>query len=147
MRFSYQPYDVIPTPATPDATKIYRPVIPVRFSSRTASAIIWSLLDTGADESYITEEMAEFLGVEPIAEATYGVESAGGELTARYGVCDVEVRYGGEIFARRVIIGIVPETWSEAILGHASFLEFFDATFSHADKAVELRERTPPGSG
>ncbi len=145
MRFSYQPYDVKPTPATPGASNIHRPVIPVRISGRASSAIIWSLLDTGADESYITEEMAEYLGVESIGEETYGIESASGEVSARYGICNLEVRQSGEVFARRVTIGIVPETWSEPILGHAGFLEFFDARFSHAEKTVELWQRTPLG--
>jgi hypothetical protein len=53
----------------------------------------------------------------------------------------MEVRQGNEVFARRVVVGIVPETWSEAILGHAVILAFADASFSHADRAIELQLR------
>lgn len=56
MRFSYQPYEVDPTPASLGASIVYRPVIPVRFIGQAGSATIWSLVDTGADGSYITEE-------------------------------------------------------------------------------------------
>jgi hypothetical protein len=143
LRFSYQPFDVDPTPAMPDASVVYRPVIPVTFSGRARSPVIWSLLDTGADESYITEEMADFLGVERMGDETFAVESASGEMPVRYGDCDLEIQQGSESFRWRISIGIVPQIWSEAILGHAGFLHFFDATYSFADKSIELRLRTP----
>jgi hypothetical protein len=84
LRFSYQPFDVDPTPAMPGTSTVYRPVIPVVFSGRKRSVVIWALLDTGADESYITEEMAHFLGVERVSDETYAVELASGEMPVRY---------------------------------------------------------------
>ena len=127
----------------PGALTIYRPVIPVRFSGKDRSAIIWTLLDTGADESYLTEEMAEFLGIQFLGGETFTVESASGEMPVRYGTCDLEIRQGGEFVAWSISIGIVGETWSEAILGHAGFLQFFDAAYSLTDKLVELTQRKP----
>ena len=94
----------------PDALVIYRPVIPVRFSGARRSAIIWTLLDTGADESYITEEMASFLGVTPLGDDTFSVESAGGAMPVRYGTCALELQQESESFAWRIAIGIVSET-------------------------------------
>ena len=76
-----------------------------------------------------------------LGDATFSVESASGELPVRYGVCELEIRQGNELFAWRINIGIVTETWSEAILGHVGFLQFFDATYSYADKIVELKSR------
>jgi hypothetical protein len=52
----------------------------------------------------------------------------------------VEVADDEELYSFPIAVGIVSEEWSEAILGH-SFLEYFDATFSYADKLVTLTRR------
>jgi hypothetical protein len=53
----------------------------------------------------------------------------------------LEIRQGNESFRWRINIGIVPETWSEALLGHAGCLHFFDANYSFVDKIIDLRHR------
>lgn len=141
MKFPYRQYAVEPSPAAPLLAVISRPVIPVRFLGPKGALDCYALLDTGADESYVTESMAERLGIEPLSDEASTVHSASGEMSIAYGAATVEVTDGAERFSRPLVVGIVSESWSEAILGHTGFLEYFDATFSYVDQAVSLTFR------
>jgi hypothetical protein len=77
MKFAYAEYQVTPTPATDSKGVIYRPVIPVRFIGPQTFRDVYALLDTGSDESYLTESMAKKLGVEPIPNRTAIIQSNG----------------------------------------------------------------------
>jgi predicted aspartyl protease len=142
MKFDYPEYRVEPSPAAPEKTSVYRPVIRVRMTGSNASRAIWALLDTGADESYITESIAERLGVTPVSDARGMINSASGEMRAWYGNVSLEVTDGEERHVLPVTVGVVPQDWSEIILGHLGFFEHFDATFSDTDKIVTLSRRS-----
>ena len=70
MKLPYAEYQVVPSPAAPDRTTLYRPVIRVRLQGPKSSLKVWALLDTGADESYVTQSVAEKLGVLPLSVDT-----------------------------------------------------------------------------
>jgi hypothetical protein len=142
MKFAYAEYLVDPSPAAPDKTSVYRPVIRVRMIGPMASRVIWALLDTGADESYITESLATKLGVMPVSDAQGTIDSASGEMLAWYGALSIEVTDGDEHHTLPITIGVVPQDWSEMILGHIGFFEHFDALFSDADRTVTLTRRS-----
>lgn len=142
MKFAYSKYTVVPSPAAPERTVLFRPVIPVRFLGPSASRNVYALLDTGADESYITESMAEKLGVTPLSAGSSIIQSASGEMSVVYGRITVEIADEDDHFSFPITVGIVGEDWSEAILGHVGFLEHFDATFSYAEKLVTLTPRS-----
>jgi hypothetical protein len=142
MKFAYTEYQVFPSPAAPDRTVLHRPVIRVRLQGPKSFLKVWALLDTGADESYITESVAEKLGVVPLSADAMTIESASGEMSVWYGRLTVEVSDESEVYSLPMTVGVVSEDWSESILGHAGFLEHFDATFSHVDKVVTLIRRT-----
>lgn len=137
MKFSYAEYFVDPSPAAPNRYSVFRPVIRVRMTGSSASRKIWALLDTGEDETYITEDLATKLGVVPSSEERGLISSASGEIQAWYGSLSIEIT-DGEL---SIIVGVVPQEWSEMILGHVGFFEYFDATFSDTDRAVELTRR------
>lgn len=141
MKFSYAEYQVVPSPAAPDRTALYRPVIRVRLQGPKSFLKVWALLDTGADESYITQSVAEKLGVVPLSADATTIESASGEMKVWYGRLTVEVSDENEVHSFPTTVGVVGEEWSESILGHTGFLEYFDATFSYADKLVTLVRR------
>ena len=141
MKFPYSKYAVVPSPAAPERDVLFRPVIPVRFVGPKAVRDVYALLDTGADESYITESMANKLGVIPLSNSTSVVQSASGKMSIDYGHIVVEIADDTEVLSFPLIVGIVSEDWSEAILGHAGFLEHFDATFSYIDRQVALTPR------
>jgi len=141
VKFPYRRYSIQPSLASIGRTTIARPVIPVKFSGPRRMVDSYALLDTGADESYITSVLAKQLGVTPISRQPNIVESASGDLSVLYGEVIVQVGRGPEIFSRQIVVGIVDEPWSEAILGNIGFLEYFDALFSFPDRYVMLTPR------
>ena len=142
MKFDYPEYHVEPSPAAPETTSLNRLVIRVRMGGPKASRSIWALLDTGADESYITESIAEKLGVTPVSDEHGTINSASGRMLAWYGNVSLEVTDGEEQHNLPVTVGVVPQDWSEMILGHLGFFEHFDAAFSDMDKVVSLTRRS-----
>jgi predicted aspartyl protease len=142
MKFPYAEYQVVPSPAAPDRDVLYRPVIRVRFAGAKSAYKVWALVDTGADESYITQSLAEKLGIAPLSDESSTVESASGAMNVWYGRITIDVADTDEVHSFSTIIGVVSEEWSECILSHIGFLEHFDATFSHVDKTITLTRRT-----
>ena len=138
MRFAYGRYQVAPSPTRPGVTIISRPVIPVRLVGPAGAHVFYGLLDTGADETFITQEMADVLGVAIEKDAGYQIMSAGGEMDVRCGAISVQISQGKEQYSWPLTAGIVDRPWREAILGHAGFLEFFDAVFLGAKSQVVL---------
>jgi hypothetical protein len=136
--FPYRHYDVEPTPANPDARTVHRPVIPFRAVGPKSTADFFGLLDSGADETYITREMADELGVVSISDERYTVESASGEMHVSYGRLRIEMDVESETHSWDAVVGVVPETWSEAILGHVGFMEYFAVSLSYETLTVEL---------
>lgn len=142
MKFDYPEYHVEPSPAAPGKTSVYRPVVRVRMTGPKASRTMWALLDTGADESYITESLAKKLGVTSISDDRGTINSASGEMLAWYGTLSLEITDGDERHQFPMTVGVVPQDWTEMILGHLGFFEHFDAHFSDADRIVTLTARS-----
>jgi hypothetical protein len=142
MKFDYPEYCVAPSPAAPGIDSVFRPVIPIRMIGPSASRTIWALLDTGADECYITESLASKLGVVPATDERGTINSASGEMLAWYGSLSMEITDGSERYEFPLIVGVVPQDWSEMILGRVGFFTHFDATFSEADRTVVLTPRS-----
>lgn len=143
MRFPYCAYAVEATPASGVSDgSIYRPVIPFTLAGPTGSLDFFGLLDTGADETYITRGMAERLGIALDNTNEYVIESAGGEVSVVYGTVAIDISDGTEMYRWRATIGITDQEWSEAILGHSGFLEFFDAVFRGREHEVVLNRNT-----
>ena len=139
MRFPYRAYEVAATPASAaNDGCIYRPVVPFTLAGPTETLDFFGLLDTGADETYITRRMAERLGLLVGASSEYVIESAGGEVSVTYGVVAIEVTDGTERHKWQTTVGITDQEWSEAILGHSGFLEFFDVLFRGCEHEVVL---------
>ena len=139
MRFPYRRYEVSATPASlAEDSILYRPVIPFTLLGRSDALDFFGLLDTGADETYVTRSMADRLGISIDEHLTSIVESASGEMPMRYGTATLEVSDGKESYRWTAIVGIADQDWAEAILGHAGFLEFFDAHFRGHDCEVVL---------
>ena len=137
MKFPYRRYSVTPTPAQLGETVISRPIIRFRLHCDSESALFWGLLDTGADETYITKEMADALGI--VASESFGIESASGRMTASYATVHLEVSDDTEQYQWPSVIGVIDQPWSEAILGHAGFLRYFDVTFLGKSSEVILQ--------
>jgi hypothetical protein len=139
VRFSYRVYEVSPTPASGTSDGfIHRPVIPFTLVGPSEVLDFFGLLDTGADETYLTRRMADRLGLAINDGAASIIESASGEVTVTYADATIEMTDGIEIFRWRTKVGITEQDWAEAILGHSGFLEYFDARFLGEAHEVEL---------
>lgn len=147
VKFPYGQYEVEPTVAQPDVTVVHRPVIPVRLIGTSAAAVFYGLLDTGADESLIPREIADFIGIEEISDQISTVLSASGEMPVHYGVMTIECGTEQEQYRWRAAVGIVNQPWKEALLGHAGFLDYFDATFFGGERQVQLMRNAVPFPG
>jgi len=53
VNFPFGQYEVAPSTAEPDLTVVFRPVIPVRVIGPASAAVIYGLLDTGADQTVL----------------------------------------------------------------------------------------------
>jgi predicted aspartyl protease len=142
VKFPYAPYRVVPTEAAPERTVLYRPVIRVRFHGPSTSCQVRALLDTGADESYLSENIAQELGLTALSDTLAEIQSASGEMFAWYAALSLEITDGTENHRFPITVGVVPQEWSEMILGHVGFFEHFDANFSDTDRIITLTART-----
>jgi hypothetical protein len=139
VKFPYRAYEVEPTPASGTIDgHIYRPVIPFTLVGPVGALDFFGLLDTGADETYITRRMAERLGIKVSDTATHVIDSAGGEVAISYGEAMIEVTDGVETHRWRASIGVTDQDWAEAILGHSGFQTYFDVLFRGEQREVVL---------
>jgi hypothetical protein len=130
VRFSYRAYEVDGTPASGvEGGRIYRPVVPFSIIGSKGLVDFFGLLDTGADESYITREMAERLGLDVNDTSKYVIESAGGEISVGYSSAVIEVRDGNERYRWSVTIGITDQEWPR-FSATADFLNTFTPSFA-----------------
>lgn len=139
MKFPYRAYEVDATPASATTDgQIYRPVIPFALSGPAGSVDFFGLLDTGADESFITRRMAERLGIAIDDSPTHVIESAGGEVAISYCKVTFDLADGMESHRWSTAMGVSEYEWTEAILGHSGFLEFFDVLFRGDQHDIEI---------
>lgn len=122
-----------------DERRIHLPsVIPFALLGPAGVLDFFGLLDTGADETYITCRMAERLGLALDSGPSYAIESAGGEVTVTYAKVTIEIMDGTEPIRWPATVGVTDQDWIEAILGHGGFLEYFDVHFRGNEHEVEL---------
>lgn len=138
MRFPYRRYPITPSPAAPENEHSFRPVIPFRLIGQNQFLDLYGLLDTGADETYITGEMAQLIGVTATDDDDFRVHSASGEMTVRYADVQIYLEQEDEQILLPVTVGIIDQPWDEAILGHIGFLEYFTAQFNYRSQQVNL---------
>jgi len=144
VNFPYGQYEVAPSTADPDLTVVFRPVIPVRVIGPAGAAAFYGLLDTGADQTVLPKALADLIGVtgNPARAAT--LLSASGEMSVTYTNVAFELGRGRGKVYWSATVAIIEEAWQEVVLGHAGFLEYFDATFFGVRRQVRLRRNTRP---
>jgi hypothetical protein len=105
------------------------------------------LVDSGADMTVLPKAIAEFVGAAMLSSNPGFALGVGGEIELAYGKVLLQIDFGKNTHRWRVTVGIAEETWTEAVLGHAGFLQFFDATFFGEKRALQLkRNKLPFGS-
>lgn len=109
------------------------PVINVAFNSTHQFEMI---VDTGASQTVITQQMASILGVVPVATAKANTAS---ESNVKFSIGYVRSMQVNGAVIKDVPVAIAPSAELEAgLLGH-DFFENYDVTFKH--NVVEFRPR------
>jgi len=139
MIFPYVRYKIEPTLTIPSG-EVHRPLIPVRFFGRKGSIQVFGLLDTGADNVFVSASVAEVLGVDVSRDAESALGAGGHEIDAWPGSVDIEVSHGDYSYRWKAEVRFLTgdEDPPIAYLGYAGFLEHFKATFDSRKLIVEL---------
>jgi hypothetical protein len=117
----------------------HRPIIPVRITGPGNFVVQDSLLDTGADETVFEEWIASAIGRDLSQAPTETVSHVGRpQLPCRYTTIELLVTDIRETYRWPALVGFVPVKLPYQILGHAGFLQFFDAEFRGAGRVVIL---------
>ncbi len=140
MIFPYVGYEVEDAHAVAGTSVIYRPIVPVSFTGDLATVRFRGLLDTGADETILSHEMAEAIGATPIPGPHNRVVSAGGDVALSYAAVEIELEHDGERYRWKATVGVAEQAWEESLLDFRGFLEFFDVLFQ-GDKLEVVIDR------
>jgi hypothetical protein len=96
------------------------------------------LLDTGADDTVFPELIATAIGLDLTNAPQLRVHLAGrGAFSCRFANATLRITNGvDETYEWEAVVGFVPVPLNNPLLGHAGFLQFFDAHFLGEDREV-----------
>jgi hypothetical protein len=116
-----------------------KPVIAVALLTAHDTVTRDCLLDTGADDTIFPEDVATQLGID-LSNAPSGTASGVGLVasTVRYAKVTFRITDGHEQCEWEGWVGFTSARLHRPLLGHAGFLQFFDATFRGEAEIVEL---------
>ena len=141
MKVRYAPgASPVPLPSLGGGRQRYRPLLAVRITGPAHSLLRDTLIDTGADDTVFPEGIAVALGVDLASAPQLNINLAGrGPIRCRYAQALLRITDGAhETYEWTATIGFVPVSLKHPLLGHAGFLQFFNADFRGADREVIL---------
>jgi hypothetical protein len=97
-------------------------------------------LDTGSDDTVFPASLAVNLGID-LAQAQPGVVNLAGRgpLHCRYAPVELFItEVVSETYEWTAVVGFAPVAFRYPLLGHAGFLQFFNAEFRGHDREVNL---------
>ena len=117
----------------------HRPLVPVRVLA-AGTWLVDGHLDTGADDTVFPLWVAGVAGVNLMGAVTQEIALAGRgrPVDARFVPVRLRITDGHETYERTALIGFVPVPLRNGLLGHAGFLQYFNADFRGADHEVIL---------
>ncbi len=129
-----------PLPSRGGSRVRYRPVIPIRITGPSQFVLHDCLLDTGADDVVFPTTFAPIIGIDLSQAPQRMIGLAGrGAVVCRYASVKLWLSDGaGETYDWNATVGFVPVPFRNALLGHAGFLQFFNAEFRGQDREVIL---------
>lgn len=113
----------------------------MRLTGPTNTNVSDCLLDTGADETVFKEALAADIGVDLDLAEERLIHLAGRPqpVRCRYAAVLLRITDGvQETYEWTAVVGFVAGRLHYNLLGHAGFLQFFDADFKGADREVIL---------
>ena len=137
-----------PIPSLGGALTRWRPITAVRISGRNYSSLCDGLLDSGADDTVFDEDIAALVGVDLTQAPSRQMLLAGRPqpIACRYAAVELRLTDGSETYEWKAVVSFAHGRLPFALLGHAGFLQFFDADFHGADQEVVITpNRSFPG--
>jgi hypothetical protein len=128
VRFAYLALPVLQSaPSLRGAVYRYRPVVPIHLLSSANVPPVDACIDCAADDTVFPLVLAARLGIN-LAGSPVGAARAVGGLIAPvfYAPVTLLLSDGSESCTWDTIVGFSTVTMRWALLGHASFLEYFD---------------------
>ena len=127
-----------PVPSLGGQMVRHRPVLAVLLSGASNPQLRDGLLDTGADDTVFSDAVAAALGLD-LSQAEQRSMSLAGRpqpVLCRYVVVQIRIGDGIETLEWPATVGFVAARLHYALLGQASFLQFFSADFDGAAHMV-----------
>jgi hypothetical protein len=139
MIFPFVCYDIDPTPTIPSGI-IRRPEIRVRIIGPNGSVQISGLLDTGADNVFISASVATALGIEMHGDVERAWGAGSHELEVWPARVEMEVAQDDQAWRWPVEVGFLvgDDDPPIAYLGQSGFLEHFTTVFDTDQWIVQL---------
>jgi len=127
--------------ANPEGVRKKRPMVPVTLSNGDVSFETLALLDSGADASAISKEMAEVLGLDlgGKREKSYGIGGTVDSITSRV---NISIQKGHEHYTMTVDVKVIlkEDLQLPPLLGRAGFFDEFEITFNDHKKKITLKK-------
>ena len=128
-----------PIPSLGGSSTRWRPLLAVRVIGPKGTQLIDGLADTGSDETVFEEWVAALIGVD-LAQAVsrdIGLVGRVNPVRIKYMSVNLRITDGSqEAYEWPAVIGFTPTKLRYPLLGHAGFLQFFDADFRGEDREV-----------
>lgn len=97
---------------------------------------VWALVDSGAEHSVLSLEVADALRIDAEAGASVTLVGIGG-VEVRGFLLPVSLQLGRHRWTAPVIFS--PAVAARGVLGQAGFFAFFTVTFRHKQRELEIR--------
>lgn len=117
-------------------SKISRPIIPIILKSKTKVMLYSGLVDSGADHSIFSLDVAKALEIKLTPKAKIQFFGAGKDTIEGFW-SKIELRVSGKIYITKVIFADISQ-FDHGILGQLGFFDHFDVKLSHQKQTVEI---------
>jgi hypothetical protein len=125
----------------PDGTEVKTPSIPILLKGKEKFETI-ALLDSGADISAISKDLADILGLDLSGEkdAAFGI---GGRVDAVQTSMNITIEKGHEHYSFSIPVKVILGNYDfPVLLGRAGFFDKFVVSFDQSQERVSLKRVT-----
>jgi predicted aspartyl protease len=124
----------------PDGEIVKTPSIPITLHGKVFSYDHMALLDSGADVSAMTKEIADLLGLN-LSKKTEKTRGIGGEVETIETKVKITISQGHETYTFEIPVNVVlGDEELPLLLGRAGFFENFVITFDENNQRVQLKK-------
>jgi len=138
--FTYMPLPTKgPVPSLGGAMLRYRPIVPIGVFGPLGLRFLDGCVDCGADDTIFPLSLARKLGIDLTGAPQGEAHPVGGTIVPYlYASVTLRITDGLEICEWQAMVGFVDLPLRWALLGHAGFLDFFDAELRGARREISI---------